>query len=193
VYGDTRSWLHTGFAEANRRKDDTTMNQPAHSTMVMPTPIGQVLMESSPMGLVRVAFLTDEEAASLPPLSLGLNPNSTGSSILVAAASQLGAYFAGKRKGFDLPLDLKGTDFQRLVWRAVLKIPCGETRDDAWLAAEVGASPADVAQARTANPVPIVVPCHRVVGAAGYVGGPDKQVFLLRHEGVPATPSQLAP
>jgi methylated-DNA-[protein]-cysteine S-methyltransferase len=144
----------------SRRKDDTTMNMPVHSSMVMPSPIGQLLMEASPMGLVRVAFLTDEEAAALPPLSLGLNPNSTGSSILVAAASQLGAYFAGKRRGFDLPLDLKGTDFQRSVWRAVLKIPYGETRDVAWLATEAGtpASLLDVAQAGASTPSPSSFP-----------------------------------
>jgi methylated-DNA-[protein]-cysteine S-methyltransferase len=181
------------------RKDDTTMNTPVHSSMVMPSPIGQLLMESSPMGLMRLSFLTDEEAATLPPLSLGLNPNSTGSSILVAAASQLGAYFAGKRRGFDLPLDLKGTDFQRSVWRAVLKIPFGEKQDVAWLASEIGVPGQvdDVAQAIGATPVPIIVPCHRVLGAAGiangYVGGADRQQHLLTMEGLTIKASQAAP
>lgn len=173
------------------------MNMPAQSSMVMPSPIGQLLMEASPMGLVRLAFLTDDEAATLPALSLGLNPNSTGSSILVAAASQIGAYFAGKRRGFDLPLDLKGSDFQRAVWRAVLKIPFGDTQDLAWLAQEVGSpgQEADVAQARAANPVPIIVPCHRVVGPAGtegYPGGSERQQYLLRLERA-ASPTHVTP
>jgi methylated-DNA-[protein]-cysteine S-methyltransferase len=175
------------------------MNTPVHSSMVMPSPIGQLLMESSPMGVMRLAFLTDDEAAALPPLSLGLNPNSTGSSILVAAASQLGAFFAGKRRGFDLPLDLKGSDFQRSVWRAMLKIPFGETQDVAWLANEIGApgQADDVAQAIAANPVPIIVPCHRVVAMAGspggYVGGADRQQHLLRMEGMTIKASQATP
>jgi methylated-DNA-[protein]-cysteine S-methyltransferase len=170
------------------------MNMPAQSSMVMPSPIGQLLMEASPMGLVRLSFLTDEEAASLPSLSLGLNPNSTGSSILVAAASQIGAYLAGKRRGFDLPLDLKGTDFQRSVWRAVLKVPFGETQSLAWLAQEVGApgQMAEVAQAKAANPVPVIVPCHRIVDVSGvdgvYPGGPDRQQFLLRLENAAVSP-----
>ncbi|MBC7541924.1 MAG: methylated-DNA--[protein]-cysteine S-methyltransferase [Candidatus Sericytochromatia bacterium] len=156
--------------------------------MVMPSPIGPLLMEASPLGMMRIAFLTEAEAAALPPLSLGLQQNSTGSSIVIAAASQLGAYFAGKRRTFDLPLDLQGTPFQRQVWRKLLKISFGEVRSYPWLAAEAGVENDDqaVAEANRCNPIPIIVPCHRVIpadsGEGGYSGGAERKRFLLTLE-----------
>ena len=104
------------------------------------------------------------------------------------AARQLGEYFGGIRREFDLPLDLRGTDFQVSVWKALLKIPYGETRSYGQIALELGKAAAvrAVGAANGANPIAIVVPCHRVIGArgalTGYGGGLDRKRFLLELE-----------
>jgi O-6-methylguanine DNA methyltransferase len=89
-------------------------------------------------------------------------------------AEQLNDYFDGKRKSFDLPLDLsEGTDFQRAVWRQMAKIPAGETRTYKQLAARIGkpAAVRAVGAACAANPIPILIPCHRIVASNGKLGG----------------------
>jgi methylated-DNA-[protein]-cysteine S-methyltransferase len=108
-----------------------------------------------------------------------------------ALADQLGAYFADGRRGFDLPLGLKGTPFQRRVWGLMQAIPPGHTRTYGEIARELGSAPRAVGQACRANPCPILVPCHRVVGAQGLGGfagdssGHRIEVkrWLLDHEG----------
>jgi methylated-DNA-[protein]-cysteine S-methyltransferase len=107
---------------------------------------------------------------------------------LAAVVDQLEAYFAGSRETFDVPLDLHGTDVQRRVWAGLLEIPYGETMSYGELARRVarpGASRA-VGLANGRNPVAIIVPCHRVIGAdgtlTGYGGGLDRKVWLLDHE-----------
>jgi len=102
---------------------------------------------------------------------------------------QLTQFLAGQRDSFDLPLDLMGTPFQIRCWKALLKIPYGETCTYADLARAIG-MPAGAAravgQANGANPIPIVVPCHRVVahaGLGGYAGGLDLKRRLLALEG----------
>jgi methylated-DNA-[protein]-cysteine S-methyltransferase len=103
---------------------------------------------------------------------------------------QLRAYFAGELREFDLALDMAGTEFQRRVWYALLKIPYGETRSYSDIARGIGAPSAvrAVGAANGANPIPIVVPCHRVIGAGGklvgYGGGlPLKQRLLALERG----------
>jgi methylated-DNA-[protein]-cysteine S-methyltransferase len=102
--------------------------------------------------------------------------------------AQLGAYFAGERTAFDVPLDLRGTDFQQLVWRALLEIPYGETRTYGELARTIGRPNAAraVGLANGHNPVGIIVPCHRVIGAdgslTGYGGGLERKRALLALE-----------
>ena len=93
--------------------------------------------------------------------------------LLAEAARQLDEYFSGQRRQFDLPLDLQGTEFQQRVWRAVSGIPYGQTRTYAQIAAGVGSPRAvrAVGAANGANPVAILVPCHRVVGSGGGLGG----------------------
>ena len=104
---------------------------------------------------------------------------------LPAAREQLAAYFAGELTVFDLPLDLRGTDFQRRVWAALREIPYGRTRTYGELATALGAPSASraVGLANGRNPISIVVPCHRVVGASGsltgYAGGVDRKRALL--------------
>ena len=101
---------------------------------------------------------------------------------------QLEAYFAGSRQTFDVPLALAGTDFQRRVWEGLLEIPYGHTMSYGELARRVGRPGASraVGLANGRNPVAIIVPCHRVIGAngtlTGYGGGLDRKVWLLDHE-----------
>ena len=108
--------------------------------------------------------------------------------LLKEAYQQLSEYLKGERKEFDLPLNPKGTDFQKRVWRALCDIPYGETRSYKQIAKAVGNSKAvrAVGMANNRNPITIVVPCHRVIGAdgklVGYGGGPEMKEFLLRLE-----------
>lgn len=109
--------------------------------------------------------------------------------VIKEAFAQLSEYFSGKRKTFNLPLLLKGTDFQKQVWQALLKIPFGETRSYKQIAEAIGNPKAvrAVGMANNKNPLLIVVPCHRVIGAngklVGYAVGLDKKEYLLRLEG----------
>jgi methylated-DNA-[protein]-cysteine S-methyltransferase len=103
-------------------------------------------------------------------------------------AAQLDAYFAGERARFDVPLNAVGTDFQRRVWAALLEIPYGETISYGELARRIGNPNASraVGLANGRNPISIIVPCHRVIGAkgdlTGYGGGLERKVWLLEHE-----------
>jgi methylated-DNA-[protein]-cysteine S-methyltransferase len=116
------------------------------------------------------------EDANLPPLR--------------AAIRQLNEYFAGTRREFDLPLRLQGTTFQRSVWQALTKIPYGATLTYGEQAARIGNPNASraVGLANGRNPISIVVPCHRVIGAngslTGYGGGLERKRWLLAHEGL---------
>ena len=108
--------------------------------------------------------------------------------LLVEAGRQLGAYFARELETFDLPLRPAGGEFQRAVAAALSAIPYGETREYGELARELGSLPQPVGNACGRNTVPIVVPCHRVVGASGpggfsAAGGVETKLALLRHEG----------
>jgi methylated-DNA-[protein]-cysteine S-methyltransferase len=109
--------------------------------------------------------------------------------LLLETTRQLRDYFAGNRRDFDLPLDMQGTPFQKRIWDELLRIPYGETRSYMQVAVAVGAPQAvrAVGAANGANPVPIVVPCHRVIGSSGkltgYGGGLPLKKRLLELEG----------
>jgi len=108
--------------------------------------------------------------------------------LIKKAAKQLSEYFSGKRKEFDLPLSFTGTDFQKKVWSALLTIPYGETRSYGQIAAQIGNPKASraVGMANNRNPISILCPCHRVIGAdgslTGYGGGLEAKKFLLELE-----------
>lgn len=149
------------------------------------SPIGQLTLVATDRGLAHVLF--DGQA----PDDVGLPndlPEADDDPTLEAAAAQLSEYFAGQRKGFDLPLDISGTEFQRAAWRALADVPYGETRSYAQQAAAIGRPGAfrAVGSANGKNPVPIVVPCHRIVGAdgslTGFGGGLGVKQRLLDHE-----------
>ncbi len=101
---------------------------------------------------------------------------------------QLREYFEGKRKTFDIPYEMHGTEFQKKVWRALCDIPYGETRSYKEIAIAVGNEKASraVGMANNRNPIGIIVPCHRVIGASGklvgYAGGLEMKQFLLELE-----------
>ncbi|MBX9808838.1 methylated-DNA--[protein]-cysteine S-methyltransferase [Candidatus Gracilibacteria bacterium] len=115
-------------------------------------------------------------------LITGTNP------ILEKTKKQLDEYFAGKRKIFDIPLSVEGTDFQKKSWDALQKIPYGETRNYSEQAHMTGSSKAvrAIGGANHNNPIVIIVPCHRVIGKSGklvgYGGGIDRKIWLLEHE-----------
>jgi len=115
-------------------------------------------------------------------------------SLIQEAFRQLTEYLKGKRKAFELPLNPKGTDFQKRVWRALCEIPYGETRSYKQIAEAIGNPKAvrAVGMANNRNPITIVVPCHRVIGAngklVGYGGGLEMKEFLLRLESISPTP-----
>ncbi len=148
------------------------------------SPLGLLTVLASDNGVHAIAFGSDQtEQAKIN------FPRAADHPIINAAVEQLAMYFEGALKIFDLPLDLRGTDFQKQVWKLLLEIPFGETRtygDIACTLGNVGASQA-VGAANGKNPVAIVVPCHRVIGASGhltgYAGGMEKKRFLLTHEG----------
>lgn len=158
----------------------------------------------SPIGPLRLA--ADEDGLCLiefpPPRPLnpahgeiwteGRHP------LLDVAALQLADYFAGRLQTFDLPLSPRGTEFQRKVWRELSRIPYGTTINYGQLAQRVGDAKASraVGAANGRNPLPIVVPCHRVIGAngslTGFAGGLPTKQFLLRLEGALPQPDLLA-
>lgn len=109
----------------------------------------------------------------------------------IREAEQLTEYFAGKRKVFDLPLEPYGTEFQKKVWQALMEIPYGRTCSYGEIAAKIGNPKASraVGSANNKNPIAIVIPCHRVVGAngalVGYASGLQTKEALLKLEGIP--------
>lgn len=151
-----------------------------HTAAYRHTPVGTVVLEEDGVGLCRLAL--EEPSRFRPEVALGETP------LLAEAARQLDAYFAGKRRSFDLPLSLQGTPFQKEVWQALLTIPYGQTCCYGDIAAKVGRPKASraVGMANHNNPVIIIVPCHRVVGKdgslTGYGGGLDVKQYLLELE-----------
>jgi methylated-DNA-[protein]-cysteine S-methyltransferase len=151
---------------------------PAVADRAVETPIGTLGLIGSGAGVARVLWSTD-----------GLELEGSCDA-LDEAASQIESYFAGELTEFDLPLDLEGTAFQRRCWLALATIPYGQTVSYGEQARRLGLGP-DAARAVGAangqNPVPLVLPCHRVIGAdgslTGFGGGLKLKRFLLEHEG----------
>lgn len=118
-------------------------------------------------------------------------PTQATSPLLKEAEKQLKAYFSGRLTAFTLPLAPEGTAFQKRVWKAMNAIPYGKTRTYGELARQLKSSPRAVGGACGANPIPVIVPCHRVTGAQGQLtgysgaGGVETKAWLLRHEGAP--------
>jgi methylated-DNA-[protein]-cysteine S-methyltransferase len=121
---------------------------------------------SSPVG----NLVIDEQGDAITAIRWADERTSNGSPLLAEVARQLDAYFRGKLANFDLPLHPAGTDFERRVWSAMRTIPYGETRCYGDLAGAIGSAPRAVGGACGKNPIPIVIPCHRVLAKAGLGG-----------------------
>ena len=167
-------------------------------TSVHQSPLGPLTIVASAKGLVAVLWPDDEPSRVRLERNDDGEPVDTGAAdaadsdaadaVLSATASQLDEYFGGERQDFDLPLDLRGTEFQVTVWQSLADIAYGETATYSEQAATIGRPSAvrAVGGANGRNPVSIVLPCHRVVGASGkltgFAGGLDAKRFLLDHE-----------
>lgn len=158
------------------------------------SPVGPLLVAASDEGLQLIEF-----AAPRHPVPRGDHWREGDHAVLHQAQVQLDEYFAGKRRRFDLPLVPCGTPFQRGVWRELANIPFGATISYAELAGRVGRPGATraVGAANGRNPLPIVLPCHRVIGTdgslTGFGGGLPTKQFLLQLEGaVPREPDLFA-
>lgn len=151
---------------------------------IFPSPVGALKLVASEKGLA--AILWENDRADRVPL--GKMVEDRGHPVLAETARQLAEYFAGARTRFDVPLDFRGTDFQKSVWAALLTIPAGETRSYAQIARQVGRPTAcrAVGAANGKNPISIIAPCHRVVGSdgslTGFAGGLEGKKYLLELE-----------
>jgi len=152
--------------------------------MVMDSPVGPLQLIASEGALTEIRFLDEADPAA--------RESAGDPGILAEAHRQLAAYFRGELQRFDLPLAPAGTAFQKSVWGALAEIPWGETRSYGELARAIGRPTAAraVGAANGANPLPIVLPCHRVIGArgtlTGYAGGLERKRRLLALEGLAA-------
>ncbi|MBM3570893.1 MAG: methylated-DNA--[protein]-cysteine S-methyltransferase [Alphaproteobacteria bacterium] len=148
-------------------------------SLVVASPVGNLLLRSEHESLISLGWDANPAADSAP------DPDR----LLREAARQLKAYFARRLTRFDLQLRPQGSGFQQRVWGAIAAIPHGQTRQYGDLARMIGSVPRPVGQACGRNPIPIIIPCHRVLGAAGqltgYSGahGVTTKEFLLRLEG----------
>ncbi|MFZ2996586.1 methylated-DNA--[protein]-cysteine S-methyltransferase [Sphingobium sp.] len=154
------------------------------SRTCFPSPVGDLTLVASEQGLVAILWQDDDPGR----VRLGVVEEGAGQPALEAAQVQLSEYFAGARRDFTVPLDFRGTDFQRKVWAALLTIPYGETRSYGDIARMIGQPTASraVGAANGRNPVSIIAPCHRVVGSngalTGFAGGLPVKTWLLDME-----------
>jgi len=150
------------------------------------SPTGTLTLVASERALVDVWWDLGEEL----PSGLREAVRNDSHPILLQTARQLQEYFDGARQQFDVPLDPRGTDFQKKVWMALRQIPFGQTRSYGQIARQIGTPSASraVGAANGKNPIPIIVPCHRVIGAngtlTGFGGGLENKALLLKLEGV---------
>ncbi|GGF70575.1 methylated-DNA--protein-cysteine methyltransferase [Azorhizobium oxalatiphilum] len=157
----------------------------SHASKIIASPVGQLTLVAGARGLAAILWENDDPArVPLGPLCAAGDHE-----VLERTHAQLDEYFAGRRRVFDVPLDMTGTPFQKAVWQALLTIPFGETRSYGQLAAQVGSPKGSraVGAANGRNPVSIIAPCHRAIGAngslTGFAGGLEAKRFLLELEG----------
>ena len=160
---------------------------------IITSPVGPLTLVASDRGLRAILWERD------PPsrVRIGTPVEDPDHPLLCETARQLDEYFAGRRQRFELPLDFRGSEFQKKVWAALLTIPFGETRSYTQIAEQLGDRKAvrAVGAANGRNPISIVAPCHRVIGAdgslTGFAGGLANKRFLLTLEH--ALPSATEP
>ncbi len=160
----------------------------AAGRLVVESPVGPLVLHAAGGGLAAITWRHSEDEAAGSAAAADLDPSSAA--LLAEATSQLAEYFAGRRRDFDLPLAPAGSPFQRRAWAELGRIPYGATVSYGTLARRLGSAAQAVGQACGANPLPIVIPCHRVLAAGGALGGYsgggglETKCALLRLEGV---------
>lgn len=156
----------------------------SYAAKVIDSPVGRLTLVASDRGLAAILWEKDNPRR----VPLGEVVESDSHPILLETERQLQDYFAGQRRKFTLPLDFRGTEFQRRVWSALLTIPFGQTRSYAQIAQQIGCPAAvrAVGAANGRNPLSIIAPCHRVVGSngqlTGFAGGLEVKARLLSLE-----------
>jgi methylated-DNA-[protein]-cysteine S-methyltransferase len=156
----------------------------SYAFKIISSPVGKLKLLASDRGLLAILWENDNPKR----VKLSTLVENQDHPVLLETEQQLQQYFQGRRKSFSLKLDLKGTKFQNKVWQALLSIPFGETRSYGQLARQLGNPRAmrAVGAANGRNPISIVVPCHRVIGASGkltgFAGGLETKAHLLRLE-----------
>lgn len=152
------------------------------------TEVGKVFIQVSSVGVQKIEYFDSKSDIKIDNELISNSSDSSYENILNATAYQLNEYFKGKLEVFNLPFDLFGTDFQIKVWLALQSIAFGETTTYGAIASKIGHPHASraVGGALNKNPVSIVLPCHRVIGAngllTGYGGGIERKIWLLEHE-----------
>ena len=155
----------------------------------IPSPLGELVLTASETALTGVYFPTSHFVPPLHEVERGPGGEAPGGEVLARVRQQLAEYFSRTRTTFDLPLDPPGTPFELRVWEELRAVPFGVTRSYSEIARRLGdvRLTRAVGAANGKNPIPIIVPCHRVVGArgelTGFGGGLDRKRWLLEHEG----------
>lgn len=146
--------------------------------MIYNSPIGKLIIEIADENINRLSFSDSH-----------VNETESGSQLESAIKEQLSAYFNGQLSSFDLPIKPKGTNFELSVWNEVIHIPFGSTTSYGAIAKKLGDANLmrAVGRANGSNPIPIIIPCHRVIASnnhlTGYSGGLERKKWLLKHEG----------
>ena len=162
-----------------------------HPYKIITSPVGILTLVTDNKSLVQIDW---ENPGSV---AIKRNPENEDENhpVLLQAAEELNEYFAGKRQSFTIDVDPEGTEFQKKVWKALLTIPFGKTKTYGEVAALIGNRDAvrAVGGAANKNPVPVIIPCHRVIGAdgklVGFGGGLERKEFLLEIEGKKRIPT----
>ncbi len=177
------------MAAAERRDENGTDALAWLAVRTLRTPIGSLTVAASRDRVVYIELPGPRAQRSFEDWLRGRLLRRAAPPVLRAALVELREYFAGKRRQFSVPVDPAGSAFQRRVWKLVAAIPYGETTSYGAIATAVGGPQGAraVGAAVGANPIPIIIPCHRVIGSdgslTGFGGGLRMKVWLLRHEG----------
>jgi methylated-DNA-[protein]-cysteine S-methyltransferase len=159
-------------------------NQNAFVYKTIPTPVGELTLVGSDRGLAAILWENDKPGR----VRRNIVAQDDNHPVLLETQRQLGEYFVGQRQRFTVKLDFAGTDFQKQVWQALLTIPFGQTRSYGEIAVQLGNPKAvrAVGAANGKNPISIIAPCHRVIGASGkltgFAGGLENKAYLLQLE-----------
>jgi len=185
---DSLSGFHQAFSDTTGFSPSQSKSQSLVNIMRLSTPLGQMYAGASEQGLCLLEFIDrkmiEEQIAQLQKqlkarFVAGVNKH------LTTLETELAEYFAGNRRKFDIPLDIRGSEFQQTAWRALQQIPYGETRSYQQQAVAIGNEKAvrAIASANAKNRIAIVIPCHRVIakdgGLAGFGGGVWRKKYLL--------------